>query len=182
MRLLTEFRYAVHSLRQAGGFTTKVVITLGLGLGLCVTVLVAAGARSVPDNWWALLLSTRDAYVMGVRPLLQALGVAVLLVLLVSCGNVAGLLLIRAIRRLRELALRHALGARWSAIARMLLAEAVVVGASAIVRRTRINRSRVAGEAGRNPAPRNLWRWICGDGSVASPFRRKDAGGPCASG
>lgn len=98
-----------------------------------ITALVTSGARDVPQNWTVQLVPTHDGYVQGVRPLLKAVTGAAALVLLVACANVAGLLLIRAARRQKEIAIRLALGATRLAIARMLFAEAVVLAVPSTV-------------------------------------------------
>jgi len=63
-----------------------------------------------------------------VRPLLRILSLAVSVVLLAACANVAGLLLVRAIRRRREYALRLALGASSHSVVRECVAEGLLLG------------------------------------------------------
>ncbi|MGO9435553.1 MAG: ABC transporter permease [Terracidiphilus sp.] len=61
------------------------------------------------------------------RPLLRTLFIAVSVVLLIACVNVAILLLVRAIRRRREYAVRLALGARSAILIRESLCEGLVL-------------------------------------------------------
>lgn len=69
----------------------------------------------------------REYAVAEVRPLLRTLFIAVSIVLLIACVNVAGLLLVRAIRRRRECAIRLALGARPNAIIRESVFEGLLL-------------------------------------------------------
>ena len=64
------------------------------------------------------------------RPLLRTLFLAVAVVLLIACVNLAGLMLVRAIRQQREIAVRLALGARASALLRQTILESLVLSVS----------------------------------------------------
>ena len=65
--------------------------------------------------------------VLQTRPLLRMLFLAVVVVLLIACANMAGLLLVRAIRRQRETAVRLAMGAPAAALLRQTMMESVVI-------------------------------------------------------
>jgi len=71
--------------------------------------------------------SLREYDVADVRPLLRTLFLAVSIVLVIACFNVAGLLLVRAIRRRREYAVRLALGARSGVIIRESVFEGLLL-------------------------------------------------------
>ena len=73
------------------------------------------------------VIPLRENAVAEARPLLRTLFFAVAIVLLIACANVAGLLLVRAIRRRREYGVRLALGASSGVILRESVFEGVVL-------------------------------------------------------
>ncbi len=69
----------------------------------------------------------REQNIRQIRPMILILQVAVLLVFMIACANIANLLLVRAIARKKELAIRLALGSGSFRIVRQLLTENLVL-------------------------------------------------------
>jgi predicted permease len=109
----------------------------GVSAEAASAVIAQAGERMVaayPDDYpreMGFRVSARslaEEVVGPTRPALRLLVGAVAFLLLISCANVANLLLVRAEGRERELGLRRALGAGRRRLFRQVLAESLVLG------------------------------------------------------
>jgi predicted permease len=78
----------------------------------------------------AVVRSLHEETVEQARQLVRTLFFAIVVVLLIACANLAGLLLVRAIRRRREIAVRMALGASAGVLLRQAILESLALSVS----------------------------------------------------
>lgn len=104
----------------------------------------------------AVVRPLQEETIEAARPLVRTLFFAVAVVLLIACANLAGLLLVRAIRRQREVAVRMALGARSSALLRQAILESLILSVTGGV--LGIVLADVALSVGKNLLPESLPR------------------------
>jgi putative ABC transport system permease protein len=98
-----------------------------------ISVQLAEEFPATNAGWTATAEPLADAIVGPVRPALAAMLAAVALVFLIACVNVATLVLLRGLRRQRELAMRAALGAGRNRLARQSLVEHAVLAAAGTI-------------------------------------------------
>ena len=103
-----------------------------------------------------VVYSLHQITVLQSRPLLRMLFLAVVVVLLIACANLAGLLLVRAINGQREIAVRLALGAPSGMLLRQTMLESLVLSMSGGV--FGIGLAALALGIGRNLLPETLPR------------------------
>lgn len=97
------------------------------GLNVIVQQLVRQNPKDYPDHPIAVARDWSEALYASFERMFFLLAAAVGLLLLISCSNAAGLLLVHASARQKEMAVRTALGAQRHRLVRQFLAESLVL-------------------------------------------------------
>jgi putative ABC transport system permease protein len=130
------FQLDPESVDQANYFVVAARLKPGVTMGMATAQMQLAADEMRRKFPGSVALGPKDGFgvtqirettVSNVRSSLQILLVAVNLVLLIACANVANLLLVRAVGRKREFAIRAALGSGRGRIIRQLLTESILL-------------------------------------------------------
>jgi putative ABC transport system permease protein len=138
MQFYVPARYSREILAQHGDHDVNVVGRLKPGVKLAAAqadlALISANlARQYPttnEGITAVIAPLRDDLVRNLRDSLVALMGAAALIVLITCVNVANLMLVRAVGRRHESSVRLALGASRFRLVRQFLAESLVLAAA----------------------------------------------------
>ncbi len=136
--LLEHHGYFVHGSQVLTDFSSGVAMWGRLGPGASpemaeaeLTTLAAELRRQHPKDLWEneRLRSTPGGHpqLLGAVAVFTLVGILVLLILAVACGNLGSLLLARGASRQREMALRSAIGAGPGRLIRQLFTESLVL-------------------------------------------------------
>jgi putative ABC transport system permease protein len=90
--------------------------------------------QAPPADWPGVRIeSVHGRYVANMKPMLTAVSIAVAMVLVLACANAGILILLRALKRRSEVAVRVALGADRRHVLRLLTLEALIICGIALV-------------------------------------------------